>query len=106
MLSIGPTETLGSVRPPRSRRAAGPPGSIALLYRGAAGPHLLTGDSLFPGGPGRTTSPDDFTSLIDDLEQRVFGPLPDETRIYPDHGDDTTLGAERPSLPEWRARGW
>lgn len=82
------------------------PGSIALLYRGADGPHLLTGDSLFPGGPGRTTSPDDFASLVDDLEQRVFGPLPDGTWVYPGHGDDTTLGAERPSLPEWRARGW
>jgi glyoxylase-like metal-dependent hydrolase (beta-lactamase superfamily II) len=82
------------------------PGSIALLHRGADRPHLLTGDSLFPGGPGRTTSPEDFTSLMDDLEQRVFGPLPDETWVYPGHGDDTTLGAERPSLPEWRARGW
>ncbi len=82
------------------------PGSIALLYRGADRPHLITGDSLFPGGPGRTTSPEDFTSLMEDLEQRVFGPLPDETWVYPGHGDDTTLGAERPSLPEWRERGW
>jgi glyoxylase-like metal-dependent hydrolase (beta-lactamase superfamily II) len=82
------------------------PGSIALLFRGADRPHLITGDSLFPGGPGKTWSPDDFTSLMNDLEERVFGALPDETWIYPGHGDDTTLGAERPSLPEWRARGW
>lgn len=82
------------------------PGSIGLVYRGAEQPHLFTGDSLFPGGPGRTTTPADFTSLIDDLEERVFGPLPDETWVYPGHGDDTTLGAERPSFPEWRARGW
>ena len=82
------------------------PGSVALLYRGADGPHLLTGDSLFPGGPGKTWSQEDFVSLVDDLEERVFGPLPDGTRVYPGHGDDTTLGAERPSLPEWRARGW
>jgi len=82
------------------------PGSIALLYRGADRPHLITGDSLFPGGPGRTRSPGDFASLMDDLEERVFGVLPDETWVYPGHGDDTTLGAERPSLPEWRARGW
>jgi glyoxylase-like metal-dependent hydrolase (beta-lactamase superfamily II) len=83
------------------------PGSIALLYRDPSGtPHLFTGDSLFPGGPGRTTSPDDFRSLMDDLEERVFGPLPDETWVYPGHGDDTTLGVERPSLSEWRARGW
>jgi glyoxylase-like metal-dependent hydrolase (beta-lactamase superfamily II) len=83
------------------------PGAIALLYREPGGiPHLFTGDSLFPGGPGRTTSPADFTSLITDLERKIFRTLPDETWVYPGHGDDTTLGAERPHLPEWRARGW
>lgn len=83
------------------------PGSIALVHRDPDGStHLFTGDSLFPGGPGRTTSPEDFSSLMDDLESRVFGVLPDETWVYPGHGFDTTLGAERPSLPEWRARGW
>lgn len=83
------------------------PGSIALLYRDPAGhPHLFTGDSLFPGGPGKTTNPDDFTSLMDDLEAKVFGRLPDETWFYPGHGDDSTLGAERPAIPQWRARGW
>ncbi|MBA2324758.1 MAG: MBL fold metallo-hydrolase, partial [Pseudonocardiales bacterium] len=82
------------------------PGSIALLYRDDGDPHLFTGDCLFPGGPGKTWSADDFQSLIGDLEERVFGPLPDETWIYPGHGDDTTLGTERPHLDEWRARGW
>jgi glyoxylase-like metal-dependent hydrolase (beta-lactamase superfamily II) len=84
------------------------PGSIALVWRGQedAGVHLFTGDSLFPGGPGRTTSPSDFASLMDDLEERIFGPLDDATWIYPGHGKDTTLGAERPHLGEWRARGW
>ena len=81
------------------------PGSVALLYR-ADTPHLFTGDSLFPGGPGRTANPTDFTSLMDDLEAKVFGRLPDDTWFYPGHGNDSTLGAERPSLPEWRARGW
>jgi len=82
------------------------PGSIALVYRDGAGTHIFTGDSLFPGGPGKTSSPADFSSLMDDLEERVFGTLPDETWVYPGHGDDTTLGWERPSLSEWRARGW
>lgn len=83
------------------------PGSVALHYRDESGTdHLLTGDSLFPGGPGKTASPADFASLMDDLEVRVFGELPDSTWVYPGHGDDTTLGAERPHLPEWRARGW
>jgi len=82
-------------------------GSIALLHRDVDGtPHLFTGDSLFPGGPGRTTSPEDFTSLMDDLESRVFDQLTDETWFYPGHGKDSTLGAERLRLAEWRARGW
>lgn len=83
------------------------PGSIALLYQDPAGTaHLFTGDSLFPGGPGRTTNPTDFAQIMDDLEAKVFGPLPDETWVYPGHGKDSTLGAERPHLGEWRARGW
>ena len=68
--------------------------------------HLFTGDSLFPGGVGRTTSPADFTSLLDDVEQRVFDVLDDATWFYPGHGDDSTLGVERPHLAEWRERGW
>ena len=84
------------------------PGGLALLYEGdPERPHLFTGDSLFPGGPGNTQQdPARFTRLMDDLEEKVFGPLPDETWVSPGHGRDTTLGAERPSLPEWRARGW
>jgi glyoxylase-like metal-dependent hydrolase (beta-lactamase superfamily II) len=84
------------------------PGSIALVWRGpeGAGTHVFTGDSLFPGGPGRTTTPENFQSLMDDLEARIFGQLDDVTWIYPGHGKDTTLGTERPNLGEWRARGW
>jgi glyoxylase-like metal-dependent hydrolase (beta-lactamase superfamily II) len=84
------------------------PGSIALAYQDADGvTHLFTGDSLFPGGPGNTEKdPARFSSLLDDLEQRVFGVYADSTWVYPGHGSDTTLGAERPSVPEWRSRGW
>lgn len=84
------------------------PGSIALLYRDPAGiPHLWTGDSLFPGGVGNTNKdPQRFGTLIDDVEHKLFDRLPDETWFYPGHGKDSTLGAERPALPQWRARGW
>jgi glyoxylase-like metal-dependent hydrolase (beta-lactamase superfamily II) len=87
------------------------PGGIALLYDAGGelreNPHLFTGDSLFPGGPGNTFGdPEKFTSLMDDLERKVFGPLPDGTWVYPGHGKDTTLGTERPSLGAWRERGW
>ncbi|MEE6263754.1 MBL fold metallo-hydrolase [Plantactinospora sonchi] len=84
------------------------PGSVALLYRDETdGTHLFTGDSLFPGGVGNTDrDPVRFGSLIDDVEQKIFDRLPDETWFYPGHGKDSTLGAERPSIPEWRSRGW
>jgi glyoxylase-like metal-dependent hydrolase (beta-lactamase superfamily II) len=85
------------------------PGSIALIWRGPAdaGVHVFTGDSLFPGGVGNTwKDPERFASLIDDVEERLFGTLPDSAWVYPGHGKDTTIGAERPHLAEWRDRGW
>jgi glyoxylase-like metal-dependent hydrolase (beta-lactamase superfamily II) len=84
------------------------PGSIALVYDdGSGAPHLFTGDSLFPGGVGNTRgNADNFRTLLDDVETKLFGTLPDETWFYPGHGNDSTLGAERPHLAEWRERGW
>lgn len=61
----------------------------------------------FPGGVGNThQDPEAFASLLHDVETKLFDRLPDETWVYPGHGHDTTLGDERPHLPEWRARGW
>jgi glyoxylase-like metal-dependent hydrolase (beta-lactamase superfamily II) len=84
------------------------PGSIALLYDDPAGtPHLFTGDSLFPGGVGNTFGDaENFRSLFRDVSTKLFDRLPDETWFYPGHGNDSTLGAERPNLREWEARGW
>ena len=84
------------------------PGSVALVYEGdPERPHLFSGDSLFPGGVGNTDKdPARFATLLADVEVKLFDALPDETWVYPGHGADTTLGAERPSLSEWRARGW
>ncbi|MEV6491862.1 MBL fold metallo-hydrolase [Actinoplanes sp. NPDC051633] len=84
------------------------PGSITLAYRDPSGTaHLWTGDSLFPGGVGNTRkNRKNFESLIGDVETKLFGRFADDTWFYPGHGKDSTLGAERPSLPEWRARGW
>jgi glyoxylase-like metal-dependent hydrolase (beta-lactamase superfamily II) len=84
------------------------PGSIALTLNGdGAAPHLFTGDCLFPGGVGNTQKDAArFASLHADVAAKLFGRLPDATWVYPGHGGDTTLGAERPHLEEWRARGW
>ena len=107
LVQHGDTVDVGSCRLEVIHLRGHTPGSIALLYKDPAGtPHLFTGDSLFPGGVGKTTSPENFTSLVNDVESRVFGELPDETWFYPGHGDDSTLGAERPKISEWRERGW
>jgi glyoxylase-like metal-dependent hydrolase (beta-lactamase superfamily II) len=84
------------------------PGSITLAYRDPSGTaHLFTGDSLFPGGVGNTRGDKkNFASLIDDVEHKLFGRFGDDTWFYPGHGKDSTLGAERPHLAEWRSRGW
>jgi glyoxylase-like metal-dependent hydrolase (beta-lactamase superfamily II) len=80
------------------------PGSISFHVRGT--PLLFTGDTLFPGGPGNTSFDDaDFGTIIQSIESRLFT-FPDTTVVLPGHGVDTTIGAERPHLDEWIARGW
>ncbi|MFJ9719627.1 MBL fold metallo-hydrolase [Streptomyces sp. NPDC101213] len=106
-LDDGDVVRVGEVRLTARHLVGHTPGSIVLVYDDPHGhPHVFTGDCLFPGGPGRTTNTADFASLMDGLEEKIFGPLPDETWIYPGHGNDTTLGSERPRLAEWRSRGW
>jgi len=83
------------------------PGSVALVYDDPEGePHIFTGDCLFPGGVGAVNPPGTFADLYGSVVSKVFDRLPDETWVYPGHGDDTTLGRERPQLDEWAARGW
>jgi glyoxylase-like metal-dependent hydrolase (beta-lactamase superfamily II) len=84
------------------------PGSVALVYEDPEGPaHIFSGDSLFPGGVGNTQKDAArFDQLITDVRERLFDVYPDDTVVHPGHGKPTTLGAERPHLEEWRARGW
>lgn len=108
LLDDGDTVRVGRVELTARHLKGHTPGSIALVYDDPHGhPHVFTGDCLFPGGVGNTwKDPDAFTSLLHDVETKLFDVLPDETWVYPGHGKDTTLGDERPQLPEWRARGW
>ena len=85
------------------------PGSVALALRPAGdrkAVQLFSGDCLFPGGVGKTWEPGAFEELLGDVSSQLFGVYGDDTVVYPGHGDDTTLGAERPHLQEWRERGW
>jgi glyoxylase-like metal-dependent hydrolase (beta-lactamase superfamily II) len=104
----GDTVRVGEVALTARHLTGHTPGSITLVYDDPHGhPHLFTGDCLFPGGVGNThDDPEAFASLLDGVEAKLFAQLPDETWVYPGHGGDTTLGAERPHLKEWRERGW
>ncbi|MEV0964151.1 MULTISPECIES: MBL fold metallo-hydrolase [unclassified Streptomyces] len=108
LVDDGDTIRVGRVELTARHLVGHTPGSIALVYDDPHGhPHVFTGDCLFPGGVGNTwKDPQAFASLIRDVETKLFDVLPDETWVYPGHGDDTTLGDERPHLPEWHRRGW
>jgi glyoxylase-like metal-dependent hydrolase (beta-lactamase superfamily II) len=80
------------------------PGSICFRLEGA--PVLFSGDTLFPGGPGNTSfEHSDFDTIIESIDRRLFT-LPADTLVLPGHGDDTTIGRERPHLDEWIERRW
>ncbi len=81
----------------------GPQGPAGLSVNGDSN---KTSDS-FPGGVGNTQQDQArFNSLYAGVAAKTFGRLPDATWVYPGHGADTTLGAERPHLEEWRERGY
>lgn len=77
------------------------PGSVCYMANG----YLFSGDTLFPAGPGKTADHERFAEVMASLD-RMFTELPDDTRVCPGHGIDTTLGRERPYVETWRSRGW
>lgn len=82
------------------------PGGLAFAATIDGETHLFVGDSLFPGGVGKTNNENEFRRLFTDVTERIFDVFPDDTIVHPGHGAATTLGAERPHLPEWAERGW
>lgn len=82
------------------------PGGVALVATVDGVTNLFVGDSVFPGGLGRTTSEADFVRLYKDVTKRVFEEFPDNAIIRPGHGKPTTLGEERPKLGDWWERRW
>lgn len=82
------------------------PGGAALAVEIDGVTNLFVGDSLFPGGLGKTSSEGDFVRLFKDVQERIFDVYPDEAIVRPGHGDPTTLGAERGELDAWWQRRW
>lgn len=116
-LRHGDVVTVGDVRLDVVALRGHTPGSVALALTEPADArapgavagrvHLFTGDALFPGGVGATGGdPERFAALLGDVRTRVFDRYRDDTWVHPGHGDGTTLGAERPHLDAWAARGW
>lgn len=107
-IADGDTITFGNITLRAFHLVGHTPGSIALAYDDPDGhPHLWTGDCLFPGGVGNTwEDPERFATLYRDVVTKLFDAFPDDTWVYPGHGADTTIGAERPHLAEWAERGW
>jgi glyoxylase-like metal-dependent hydrolase (beta-lactamase superfamily II) len=109
ILADGDTVTVGDLTFQVIHLQGHTEGSVALALSGpAAGDavQLFTGDCLFPGGVGKASKDGDFERLLGGVTNKVFDVYDDSTVVYPGHGDDTTLGAERPHLAEWRERGW
>jgi glyoxylase-like metal-dependent hydrolase (beta-lactamase superfamily II) len=78
----------------------------SICFKVAGSPIVFSGDTLFPGGPGATKFPGgDFPTIIQSIDSKLFT-LPADTIVLPGHGDDTTIGTERPHLQEWVDRGW
>jgi glyoxylase-like metal-dependent hydrolase (beta-lactamase superfamily II) len=107
LLSDGQTIAVGSLTVEVLHLPGHTPGSLLFFVSGATEHWLVTGDTLFPGGPGNTFGDAAaHARIMDGLERQVFARFGDRTRVLPGHGDTTTLGRERPDLGEWRRRGW
>jgi len=89
-LNDGDTISFGEIQLKVLHTPGHTPGSLCFL----TGSYLISGDTIFPGGPGKTWSPDDFKKIVESLTNKIFT-LPDETQVYPGHGDATVLKKEK-----------
>ncbi len=98
-LKDGDTYQVGEIQLKALHTPGHTPGGICLVV----GNHVFSGDTLFPGGPGATRAPEDFRQVVNSIRRKLM-PLPDETAVYPGHGDDTTIGNSREEIQTFDSR--
>jgi hydroxyacylglutathione hydrolase len=99
LLNDGDTVSFGRIALKVLHTPGHTPGSLCFL----AGQYLISGDTLFPGGPGKTRSPADLRQIIESITKKVFV-LPDDTQVYPGHGDATVLKKEKEEFAVFSSR--
>ena len=99
LLNDGDVLTLGNVKLKVLHTPGHTPGSICFL----AGKHLISGDTIFPGGPGKTSSPAAFEQIVESITSKIFV-LPGDTQIFPGHGDSTLLEKEKQQFEAFSSR--
>jgi glyoxylase-like metal-dependent hydrolase (beta-lactamase superfamily II) len=99
LLADGQAIAFGNIQLKAIHSPGHTPGSLCFYTKG----YLISGDTLFPDGPGKTGSPSDFRQIVESLKNRIFV-LPDDTQVFPGHGTHTVLGKEKQAFEAFRAR--
>lgn len=99
LLNDGDIVSFGNTRLKVLHTPGHTPGSLCFLVNN----YLISGDTIFPGGPGKTTSPTALRQIIKSIADKIFV-LPDDTQIYPGHGDSTVLRKEKEEFAVFSAR--
>jgi glyoxylase-like metal-dependent hydrolase (beta-lactamase superfamily II) len=99
LLADGEAITFGNIHLTVMHTPGHTPGSLCFYTEG----YLISGDTLFPDGPGKTGSPADFRQIVESLKRKIFV-LPEDTQVFPGHGDHTVLGKEKQAFEAFCAR--
>ena len=98
-LNDGDTISLGNLEFEVLHTPGHTPGGLCFK----CGRYLLSGDTIFPGGPGATRSPEAFRQIVKSITEKIFL-LPDDTQIYPGHGDSSVLKKEKEEFAVFSSR--
>jgi glyoxylase-like metal-dependent hydrolase (beta-lactamase superfamily II) len=99
LLNDGDTVSFGRIALKVLHTPGHTPGSLCFL----TGQYLISGDTLFPGGPGKTRTPADLRQIIESITKKIFV-LPDDTQVHPGHGDSTVLKKEKEEFAIFSSR--